>query len=681
MKPLFHRQITDRISRIWNPRTIDPRDHSGRYALAGVLLGISAPIGWLIIDLYFFSDPALPVIDQILHSIEGTRERLALFLYMGFGTAMVMGSFSFLIGKAVLQIKLRARNLDLANQEISAQREYFEEKFNELNANLKNFQLINALIQKTVNTQEVMQLAARSLHEILHFDRVNILTCSQDKKSLLLTASLGAGPLPKEPVTLPCDQRSGIIYQSLRDNKPVLVENMAEAPESFRLAPPFSAIPQFRSKSFILCPVTKNNRPIGIIGIDNRTSGRKLGQTDLDTVRLFVDQISTNLTRADLLAAVEVLTSELEKTFFDLLKYRGSFSNVVSSLSEGSSSISTTLSTVTDAADTIRSSVAETSSASTELSYSVGEVSSNISRLNEFVEGSIAAMVEINNTITEVQKSAADAYEMSERVVREADSGAQAVTDNTRGMRQISEAVDQATGLLRLLAEKSQEIDRIVAVINEINQKTNLLSLNAAIIAAQAGERGRSFGVVAEEIRTLSRETTESADAIDDLVKTIQEMTRSVVDSFAATRTMVDAGMNLSNVTDQTLKQIVTSASSAMEMSRGIRKATQEQASSIAYVTRSIEELGDMSGRINLTAGEQSTGISRIAESIEAIKEMAEAMAHATGLHRAKTNDIDKAVDEVGSMSQRIFSELERRRTESRQVLEQLEQLKGMNRP
>ena len=132
-------------------------------------------------------------------------------------------------------------------------------------------------------------------------------------------------------------------------------------------------------------------------------------------------------------------------------------------------------------------------------------------------------------SVQEVEKNASRSKKMSEKVCSEAEHGAQLVAESYDGLQGISLAVDRAVATIEFLAQKGEEIKHTVQVINEINQKTNLLSLNASIIAAQSGEHGRSFAVVAEEIRKLSHETSSSAEAIENLISEIGTATIEAV--------------------------------------------------------------------------------------------------------------------------------------------------------
>ncbi len=651
-----------------------------RYALIGAFLGSFAPLGWALVRLPFFAEEEGGFWSRLLGHAFSSGENLALYLYMGGGTALVFGVFGFFIGRASHQIHQRADRLDELNRTIADQKEEFERRFTELNFNLKNFHSANANIQKSLDRREVIQLAADSLHDILRYDRVNILMLNKDRTALEFMASRGAGEGKTSGISLPFDERAGVLAKAVRENRSFLVQDISRMSADFRLKPPCDKISQLRSRSFILCPITLNGEAVGVFGVDNKLKRKTLDDTDVDTVRLFADQVSAALNKIKLLEAVESLTSELEATFAESLKYRDRFSDQLSSLKKGTVSTTETISQIADSSDVIRHAVDDTSSATSEISTTIQEVAQNLGQLAQFMEKSISAMTEITVSIQEVEKNADTSQQLSEKVRQQAEEGARMVGDAFAGLQGISRAVDGAVKAIEFLAQKGEEIDQTLTVINEINQKTNLLSLNASIIAAQAGEHGRSFAVVAEEIRNLSQETAGSAGSIEKVIQQIRTATREAVSHIGETRTLVDAGIDLGKGTGEALQHILKSATPAMEMARDIRKATQEQVRSSQFVSHSIEELGEMSYQVSHASREQAQGIARIVQSIEEIKALAEEMVTATGKHQSDTRAIDTAVDSVGAMAERIFREMAGRQDESRAVIRQLSQLKGASR-
>ncbi len=654
-------------------------DRKFLYALCGLGLGVLAPVGWILLRPLLFGVDQFGFWEQVLQDLLCCDENIALYLYMGGGTAVVLGFFGFFIGKSSQQIHERAQRLDDLNRAVALQKEDFERRFRDLNSSIKNFHGINANIQKSVKTEEVIDLAAEGLHRILNYDRINIFTIDEATHSLHWVACRGGDDEEVDPASLtdfPLDRRAGALFQAASENRIILVENVHNMPDDYRLQPPYSDLPQLRSRSFILCPIVVNDRVAGLFAVDNKKKQKILDETDVDTVKLFADQVSAALTKINLIGAVETLVDELNQTFVDFAKYRGEYSTLVSSLKRAIASTAASIAEIAGGADVVRDAVNSTQSASSEISVSIEEVSQNMKLLTDFMENSISAMTEISTTIRNVEQNGEVSKEMSETVKKQAEEGVVSVTDTMAGLKGIALSVQEASAVIANLSEKSEEIGSITAVINEVTQKTNLLALNAAIIAAQAGEQGRSFGVVAEEIRGLSQETSSSTGAITQIIQEIQESTRQAVGHIGKTRDWVQKGMELGQGTERSLRQILDSSVNAMGMAREIRRATQEVVHSAEYVSQSIGELGEMASQVSLAFREQAQGTRSIVRSIEEIRNMAEDMVVATAKQEKDTHDIEAGTDSVKAMAERIFAEMEERRQQSAEVVERLEHLK-----
>jgi methyl-accepting chemotaxis protein len=647
------------------------------YAFCGLSFGVMAPLGWTVLQLLFFRQAGQGIWQQIAGNILHSGESLFLYLYMGGGTGLVLATFGFLIGRASQQIHDRASRLDELNQTIALQKESFERKFEELNNNIKSFHAINASIQRSLDHRDVLRLAAECLHEILGYDRVNVLMVNHEKNQMEFIASRGSGNDEVEGIILPLDVRSGALYKTILEKRVFLIEDMARMPEEFHLRAPYDNIHQLRSRHFILCPILVRGEAVGLLAIDNKLKRKVLTETDVDTVKLFAVQIATALDKINLLDAVEALTRELEFTFQELLKYRGEHTSLDHSLHAATNSTTEAIGDIVGAADVVREAVDSTRSAASEISVSIEQVSQNINQLNDFMERTISAMLEISATVREVHENGVRSQGMSEQVKQQAEEGVKSVVETLAGLQGISAAVEGAEGAIERLSSKGEEIGGITTVISEITQRTNLLALNAAIIAAQAGEHGRSFAVVADEVRSLSQEAAHSTGAIASLINEIQEYTRETVNHIGKTRKLVQQGVALGQGTEVSLRQILNSAASAMDMARDIRRATEEISRSVESVSQSVERLGEMAAQISVASREQSQGTRNIVQSIEEIRNMADDMASSTEKQKRNTQDIESAVQSVSAMVGRIFGEMEQRQQGSQVVIESLEQLKN----
>ena len=283
------------------------KKHSTLFSVGGFLLGVSAPVGWIAIRLLFYYDAKRGFFEQIFHDIVRDGEHFALYNYMGGGTAIVLAVLGYMIGRNGDELRERAAELDILHQEVGEQKEIFENRYKVLDRNIKNFHQISSKIQKSLNLDEVLMLCGEGLHDILGYERVNILM-AEEGKHLRFFAAIGTEGFDPSDVVMPIDSSIGIIGKCFMDRKVYLVDDISRYPEEFHLKPPHNNLSPLRSKSFILCPIVVKNDTIGMFGIDNKNSHRALNDSDVDTIMLFADQVSSAITRINLLTSIDTLT-------------------------------------------------------------------------------------------------------------------------------------------------------------------------------------------------------------------------------------------------------------------------------------------------------------------------------------------------------------------------------------
>lgn len=646
------------------------------YGVLGCALGIGAPIAWTFIRLIFFSDPGQPLIGQIFSDVTRSTYQMALYTYMGVGTALVLAVVGHHIGKTSDELHKRAAELDLLHQEVASQKEIFENRYRILDNNIKNFHQISSKIQKSIDVDEVLRLCAEGLHDVLGYERVNILMADAGRTSLSFLAAVGTPDFNPAGVSLPLDSRGGVISKCFTDRQVYMIDDISSYPVEFRLQPPFDAIRALRSKSFVICPIVVKGEAIGIFAVDNRSSRRSLNDTDVDTIKLFADQASSAIVRINLLKAIGALTSELETTFADLLKNRDHYSRYVVNLKDAVNSVADGTAHIASASESVMSAVDETSSAVSNIYVAIEQVTRNIDYLSESIDKSVSAMEELNSSIKNVEQSAAISHQVSSTVKEKADSGRAVVDETIQALAEIQRSVDQSFDAMKRLSENSGKIESIVGVINDITKRTNLLALNASIIAAQAGEYGKSFGVVADEIRNLSLQTGQSTGEITGIIEEIMRESRSAAQNITASKDLVQRGVELGGIMGQSLQVIHESSARSMDMTHEIKTATEEQSRSVQLVTNSIENVSSMSSQIYKASKEQSDAAMSIVRSVDTIKEMAQEMVRATVKQVEDGAEIKKSVEAVGQMVTRIFEDMEVRREESGEVVKELELMK-----
>jgi len=647
------------------------------YSSSGFLLGIGAPIGWTFIRILFFYDENQTLMGQVFSDIFRNTQQFCLYTYMGIGTALVLSTLGYLIGKNGDELHARAVELDILHREVNTQKEIFENRYKVLDSNIKNFHQISSKMQMSLNLEEILQLCAEGLHEILGYERVNVLMVEEDGTRLRFVVAAGTDGFDCANTTLPLNGSIGVIYKCFTDRKVYLIDDMASYPANYHLQPPYNSLEPLRSKSFILCPIVVKGQTIGAFGIDNKSSKRALNDSDVDTIMLFADQISSAITRINLLTSIDTLTSEMESSFAFLLGSREQYSHNVMDLKENVDSVANGSANIALASEGVMASVDETSTAVNQISVAIEQVTRNMDHLASIVHQSASAMDEINSTISSVEQNAAISHEVSSQVKSQADESMAIVGETINSLAEIQTSVVLSYDAITRLSENSSRIENIINVINDITKRTNLLALNASIIAAQAGEYGKSFGVVADEIRNLSLQTGHSTGEITSIIEEIMGESKTAASNITATKSLVQRGVELGHSTGETLKAIYDRSVCSMDMTQQIKQATEEQVVSVQMVSKSMEDISSMTSQIFTASTDQAKATRSIARSIETIKDMAHEMVKSTGRQVDDGHKIRRTVESVSEMVREMFDNMEQRRRQSAEVIKELESIKN----
>jgi methyl-accepting chemotaxis protein len=263
-------------------------------------------------------------------------------------------------------------------------------------------------------------------------------------------------------------------------------------------------------------------------------------------------------------------------------------------------------------------------------------------------------------------------------VQSQTEEGRIAVGETIDALAEIQNSVEESYAGINRLAENSTRIEDIVKVINDITKRTNLLALNASIIAAQAGEYGKGFGVVADEIRNLSLQTGYSTGEITGIIEQIMGETRRAADTITGTKGLVNRGVELGHVMGKTLQGIYDRSICSMEMTQEIKQATEEQSMGVQMVAKSMEDISSMTSQIFNASKDQAKATRSIARSVETVKDMAHEMAQSTARQVEDGRQIKGTVEAVSEMVSEMFNNIEARRAQSSEVVQQLESMKSL---
>ncbi|MDZ4261442.1 MAG: methyl-accepting chemotaxis protein, partial [Pseudomonadota bacterium] len=252
--------------------------------------------------------------------------------------------------------------------------------------------------------------------------------------------------------------------------------------------------------------------------------------------------------------------------------------------------------------------------ASEELAASTEESSVAVGRQSSETEQVATAMNQMSTSMQEVANSTASAVDAVTSADNEANEGRKVVVLSIDAIRALAGEVDRASLVIEELSVDSQNIGSVMDVIRGIAEQTNLLALNAAIEAARAGEQGRGFAVVADEVRTLAKRTQESTAEIQQTIDKLQARANSAVTVMQESKRKADAGMGAASSADHSLTKITSAVSTINGIMLQIASAAEEQSVVAEEINRSLTAIRDVSSEVGLGAGQTAEASNDIAQ-------------------------------------------------------------------
>jgi methyl-accepting chemotaxis protein len=403
----------------------------------------------------------------------------------------------------------------------------------------------------------------------------------------------------------------------------------------------------------------------GEIAADVRTLSRNVVEgsysqaSALDSISSGMEKINSSI--SDVARGAGVLAASTARGFTSVKDLGGSIAGVAENM------------------ETLVSSVNDTARSTTAMTVAVAEVSENIESLSGAVREMSSSIADIGRMITNVESNADEAASIAEDVIKDARTGTESVDRTIYGIERAMAITREATAVINALSERAMEIGKILDVIRNVSEETNLLALNAAIIATKAGERGRSFSVVAGEITELADRTSTSAKEVSRIIEAVQSESRRAVEAMEKGLVSVEQGTVLSRAAGDALKKIVASAARSSERVSDIARASAEQAVESRRVAETAERVAASAARIVSATREQARGGELIDRSTERMRDISMHVKNAIREQVESTRNITMTLDDVNQMVAHINAAIHEQSEGSARILGSIEAVKGVS--
>lgn len=265
---------------------------------------------------------------------------------------------------------------------------------------------------------------------------------------------------------------------------------------------------------------------------------------------------------------------------------------------------------IIDVSNTLANSSSQISSSTEEMSIAVQDQARQIAEI-------VSAIEEMSRTIIDNANQAERAERLAKENSSYAAEGSKSVIATIEQMHRLVEVVKNSAQSIQILSKNSEQIGEIIDVIEDIADQTNLLALNAAIEAARAGEQGRGFAVVADEVRKLAERAMKATKEISGMIKKIQSDTNEVVKIMESGVKVAETGIQLADKANLALKQIVQNATDVADLISEISRANKEQSKVSEDISKAVESISSISEQT-------SAGVNQIAKSVEDLSKLAE---------------------------------------------------------
>lgn len=318
----------------------------------------------------------------------------------------------------------------------------------------------------------------------------------------------------------------------------------------------------------------------------------------------------------------------------------------------------------------------ETASSVEEMSASIKQIAENLENLSASSEETASAVTEMSASVKEVGMSVNESVALAEKVNTDASkNGLTAINAAMEGIIEIKDTVNALADVISRLRKRSDDIGKILTVIDDVTDQTALLAINAAILSSKAGEHGKGFSVVANEIKDLAERTSASTADITNLIASVQEETKSSFEMTAKGIQSVEKGTVLVNNVKAALNSIIENSVKSAEMAKVIQRATSQEINAINQITAAVHSMTDQISQISLATQEQNTGSKFIIQAAEKMKDISLQVKTTTSEQAQESKQISGAIEDIASQISMIVTATQSQRGRSEDIVSAVDKI------
>jgi methyl-accepting chemotaxis protein len=414
-------------------------------------------------------------------------------------------------------------------------------------------------------------------------------------------------------------------------------------------------------------------------GAQSQAQAAEETSTSMEEMAASIQTVAAN--SQSLATYVEETSSSINEMGASIEEVARSSGTLASTVAEASATIEQMTVSIDQMArnlESLASNVQETSVTIEQMASSIEQVARNAESLGTAATRTNLTVSEMAQAVTDVAKTAEEADRISQKAKDDAQTGDEAVARTVDGIRTISETMENTARVITGLGKRSQEIGKILEVIEEIADQTNLLALNAAIEAARAGEAGRGFAVVADEVRKLAERSVEATKEIGEVIRQVQQDTTDAVDTAKAGASAAKEGITLADKAGLALRRIMESVARSSQLMGQIAGSTGRQSQASAEVLRTVNEMTLATNQVATAVREQAAGSKQIRAAVENINKITSQVAYSTKEQAAGGRQVRQAVENMNKIAAQVGIATKEQAEGSRQIIQSVENMNRM---